>query len=197
MIGRKSTSKSFKSCFKNELEAFLTQKRAMGLRYDTTNLYSLYNLDHFCLGYTNKAHLSRDLVLEWLTSKKHDCPTTQHVKISLIKEFGRFLRINGDPDAYIPPLNTDKRVRPHDPHFFSQQELQKFFEVCDSQEPGSSAPCRNIVLPVLFRFLYCCGVRTGEARQLLCVSVHLNQGYLDILDSKGPKDRRLYLSLEL
>lgn len=52
-------------------------------------------------------------------------------------------------------------------------------------------------MPVLFRFLYCCGVRTCEARLLLVEDVGLEKGYVDILKSKGLKDRRLYLPQDL
>ena len=53
------------------------------------------------------------------------------------------------------------------------------------------------MLPALYRFLYCCGVRCGEARKLKCENVHLKEGYVDILDTKSHRDRRLYLSEEL
>ena len=56
---------------------------------------------------------------------------------------------------------------------------------------------RPYVLPALYRFLYCCGVRCREARNLKCTEVHLNEGYVDILQSKAHRDRRLYLSDEL
>lgn len=56
---------------------------------------------------------------------------------------------------------------------------------------------RPYVLPALYRFLYCCGVRCREARNLKCSEVHLDEGYVDILQSKAHRDRRLYLSDEL
>lgn len=49
----------------------------------------------------------------------------------------------------------------------------------------------------MYRFLYCCGVRCIEARNLKCTEVHLDEGYVDILQSKAHRDRRLYLSDEL
>ena len=44
---------------------------------------------------------------------------------------------------------------------------------------------------------YCCGARCGEARKLKCEDVNLKEGYVDILQSKAHRDRRLYLSDEL
>ena len=53
------------------------------------------------------------------------------------------------------------------------------------------------MFPALYRFLYCCGVRCGEARKLKCCDVHLDDGFVDILNTKSHRDRRLYLSEEL
>ena len=43
----------------------------------------------------------------------------------------------------------------------------------------------------MFRLLYCYGLRYKEARTLAWENVHLDQGYLDIIQSKGPKSRRI------
>lgn len=45
--------------------------------------------------------------------------------------------------------------------------------------------------------MYCCGVRSAEARQLKCRDVHLDRSYVDILWAKAHRDRRLFLSEEL
>ncbi|MCA5960177.1 tyrosine-type recombinase/integrase [Blautia sp. RD014234] len=45
--------------------------------------------------------------------------------------------------------------------------------------------------------MYCCGLRCKEARTLARQNVHLDRGYLDVLQSKGPKSRRVYISQEL
>lgn len=52
-------------------------------------------------------------------------------------------------------------------------------------------------MPAMFRLLYCCGLRCKEARTLKCENVHLDELFLDILQSKGPKSRRIYISQEL
>ena len=56
---------------------------------------------------------------------------------------------------------------------------------------------RNLVLPAVFRVLYCCGLRCKEARTLARKNVYLDEGCLDILQSKGPKSRRVHISKEL
>jgi len=46
---------------------------------------------------------------------------------------------------------------------------------------------------MLFRLYYCCGLRLSEARLLKKDNVDFNKGILTILNSKGHKDRLVYL----
>lgn len=61
------------------------------------------------------------------------------------------------------------------------------------QKTRSLHSSKNVHVPAL----YCCGFRCKEARTLARVIVHLDQGYLDIVQSKGPKSRRIYICKEL
>ena len=83
------------------------------------------------------------------------------------------------------------------PYFFTEKEVDAFFEKLDSIKPHSSFRGREIVLPALFRLLYCCGLRCKEARTLLRINVHTEDNYIDIIQSKGPKSRRIFISHEL
>ena len=53
---------------------------------------------------------------------------------------------------------------------------------------------RQLVLPVIFRVIYCCGLRSCEARLLRVEDVNLGAGKLTIRASKGPKDRIVMLA---
>lgn len=53
------------------------------------------------------------------------------------------------------------------------------------------------MLPAMYRLLYCCGLRCKETRTLKSENVHLAENYIDILQSKGPKSRRLFITQEL
>lgn len=49
----------------------------------------------------------------------------------------------------------------------------------------------------MFRLLYCCGLRCKKVRILARENAHQDERYLGILQSKGPKSRRVYISGEL
>ncbi len=56
------------------------------------------------------------------------------------------------------------------------------------------SPARHLVIPVFFRVLYCCGLRSSEARLLKVEDVDLETGKLTIRQSKGNKDRNVMMS---
>ncbi|WP_373721457.1 tyrosine-type recombinase/integrase [Bacteroides heparinolyticus] len=79
----------------------------------------------------------------------------------------------------------------------TEHEIQRFFKECDIYVRRHNIPSRAYVFPALYRFMYCCGVRSQEARMLKCEDVHLDKGYVDILWAKAHRDRMLFLSDEL
>src|SRR5207247_4726119 len=54
----------------------------------------------------------------------------------------------------------------------------------------SQVPLRHLVMSVLFRTIYACGLRASEARLLRLDDVDITTGVLQIRDAKGGKDRQ-------
>ena len=116
---------------------------------------------------------------------------------AVIREFGKYLLQRGYNDAYIIPPKNSPALDPDPPYFFTADEISRFFNACDTIETHLSYPGRELVFPALFRLLYCCGLRCKEARTLLYESVHLDDCFFDVLQSKGSKNRRVYINDEL
>ena len=112
-------------------------------------------------------------------------------------EFGRYMQKYGFKDAYIIPQKSAVQAKADPPYFFTHEEIETFFKTLDKIELFTCFRGRELVFPALFRLLYCCGLRCKEARTLLCHNVNLSECYLDIIQSKGPKSRRLFISQEL
>ena len=92
---------------------------------------------------------------------------------------------------YVLPAASLRTVHRYVPHFFTHHEITAFFVACDKVQPRGAAQARHLVLPVFFRLLYCCGLRTCEARTLRVEQVDLEAGHIDIMWSKGCTSRRL------
>lgn len=122
---------------------------------------------------------------------------TLYGSVTVLREFSRFLQARGYQDAYMIPAKSVSQSVPEDPYFFTEKEISAFFRELDQIEPHNSFKGRELVFPTLFRLLYCCGLRCKEVRTLKSEDVHLNELYIDIMQSKGPKSRRIYISTEL
>ncbi|MDR3583861.1 MAG: tyrosine-type recombinase/integrase [Desulfosporosinus sp.] len=114
-----------------------------------------------------------------------------------IREFGKYLQSSGYSDSYVIPKKVCQKQSRTIPHFFTNDEIVKFFNVCDMLPPRKGNIVRHLFLPMLYRLLYCCGVRTCEARLLMRKNANLHIGYIDIFHSKGLKDRRVFLPEDL
>lgn len=118
--------------------------------------------------------------------------------IATLREFSRYLHKVGLDDAYIIPAKHMPKPSYNPPHFFSESEIEQFFQECDHYyETYTGIRTLKFAMPVMFRLIYCCGLRPKEARTLLISNVHTDLRFIDIIQSKGPKSRRIYISFEL
>lgn len=186
----------FKSNLESSLLDFISFKNALGIEYKSAQFF-LKQLDIFNYEHGNYNSLTKEIGEGWANLQANKSTTHNRSWISPVREYGRFLRSIGDNDAYILDNRyTIQRYRA-EVYLMTEDEIKSFFKACDSYVTQRNSLGRAYVLPALYRFLYCCGTRCGEARKLKCKNVHLNKGYVDILHSKGHRDRRLYLSDEL
>ena len=175
---------------------FLSFKNALGIEYKCGQFY-LRQLDIFNYEHGNYTDLTKELAEGWANQQANKSTTPDRSWISPIREYGRFLRSIGYSDAYILDNRYTIQRYHAEVYLMTDAEIQIFFKECDSYVLKYNSLGRAYVFPALYRFLYCCGTRCGEARKLKCENVHLDKGYVDILHAKGHRDRRLYLSAEL
>lgn len=101
-------------------------------------------------------------------------------------------------EAYIPSnfYKCEKRLV----HILSDDEISAFFHEIDSYSPEIKAVSflrLSTEYKVIFRLIYCCGLRISEARTLKWSDADLGAGILTIMHSKGHKDRLVYMSDDL
>lgn len=176
------------------LEEFLLYKQSLGYSY-VTHAHYLKKYVSFRKNNEPENMMDKESVDQYLGTLK-DAPGTLYGTVCAMREFGRYLRKQGI-DAYILAPKTVHQLTPDPPYFFTAEEIGHFFAAADSVRPFSGFRGREYIIPAIFRLMYCCGIRCKEARMLRCKNVFLEKGFLDIMWSKGPKNRRLYISQEL
>ena len=189
-------NKPFNSCFASDLEAFIQKKRDVGFLYDTAE-HVLHQFDSFCAEHqVDKPMITKDLVSDWLASFEKCCAVTSAGKVSVIRQFSMYL-LSVEKPAYIPSQKHQGKHRQI--HVLSDAEITAFFEQVDQYAPEIEIPSfRRLALEyrIIFRMLLCCGMRVSEARKLKKEDVDLHTGILIIKNSKGRKDRIVYLPLK-
>lgn len=169
------------------------QKRALGNKYNA-GVEALSAFDDFC----NEQQLripaiSKELLQKWEKKRPHENETTQCFRISYVRILCKYLHSNGydAPCAFHPAPHVNRCFVPY---IFTKDEIERLFSAVDCTKESSESPLRHLVMPVLFRLLYTCGLRVSEALHLKVADVDLDAGVLAIYGAKGDKERLVGIS---
>src|SRR6056297_690016 len=183
---------NFYSSFAGQLEEFVTHKKALGYSY-TSSIIQLKQFDHFCKEqFPEESFLSKEIVHSWLQSRSEDSLGTRKIRLGCLRQFALFLH-NLGYNAYVAPKELLPSYKAYIPYVFSDEELTHFFTQIDSCSYWGGYPYRHLRLPVLFRLLYCCGLRLSEATHLRVRDFDLTQNVLIVRHGKFDKERRVPL----
>jgi integrase/recombinase XerD len=180
------------------ITALVTEKRAVGYKYDAEERvlarFAAFSGSQFP-GLDAPARASAEA---WITSARERGvkPATLQGLAAPVRELARWLGRRGVP-AYVLPPGALPRPARYVPHIYTDQELAALFAQTDRCHYDSQVPFRHLVMPVLFRTIYACGLRASEARLLRFGDVDLGAGVLAIRDGKGGKDRQVPVSAPL
>ena len=177
------------------ITGLIAQKQACGYRYET-EAYNLASFDQLCVehGHTEPT-ITRDLVMKWAIQRPTEGKNHRNGRVSIVRQLALYMRSLGI-EAYIPGhfASTTKAA----PHIFTQPQLQSFFAAVDAYYPAQRAFWRlSPTYQVLFRLFYCCGLRLSEVCFLRRHCVDLDRGTLKIQQSKGDKDRLVFLAADV
>ena len=177
----------------------LAEKRSLGFLYND-QAYQLHRLDEYWYnnGFTD-AHITPENISGWLEAFPGESRSSQSSRVGAAKCLAQYL-ISIGISCYIPifTVGIDHNVV----HVLSKAEINEFFQSVDEYTPD---PCIKYAAynrtaneyPIIFRLLYCCGMRIGETCTLETSSVNLENGTITILNGKRQKDRIVYLPDDL
>ena len=178
------------------ITGFLKYKKQNGYIYKTAEYHLKKYCDYVSAMFPTEILPCRESTTLFLETYA-DTPGNLYNAAAALREFSRYLISIGYSSAYIIPSGKISLPTPVQPYLFTDDEIKAFFATCDNIPYNCHVPKRHIVLPAMYRLLYCCGLRCKETRTLKRKQVFLDKSYIDILQSKGPKSRRLYISQEL
>lgn len=187
----------FQSILAPLMEKFLQEKRACGYRY-REGARVLRQLDKLLSreGLTT-IELPRSLAKKWLSKTAHESPGTHQYRITVVRQFSKFLCRHGCPADVPDSTLATRSSSDFVPRVLNREEVRKLLQAVDQLVPTARSPFRHLVMPEIFHLLYGCGFRVGEVLNLRVQDVDLNQGVLTVHKGKFQKDRLVPLALSL
>jgi len=167
---------------------FINLKHAAGVTFRDGEYY-LRSFDRYC-ACNDINTLTRSAVEGWICGSEGIATSRNSNWVSALRVFGKYLQAGIDTDAYVLPDGFSRRAFRPMPYLFSENEVGRFFEA------AATFACRSPwrwEAKAFFGLMAACGLRTCEARRLKCADVDLVSRSLDIVWSKGPRSRRLYI----
>lgn len=182
----------FSSSLAPFIKGLIEEKRASGYLYNSS-AFELKNFDTFCLnnGFTGTT-ITKGLADAWSLQRPNEGTNSRNIRVGLIRELSKYMMSLG-VDAYTQRrlLSTETKIA----HVFSEEERRAFFTALDNLPSSPYYGSRLLKeCQVIFRLYYCCGMRRSEALMLTWQDVDFEKATLRIVQSKGDKDRLVYLT---
>lgn len=168
------------------IERYVAYRKASG-RISFSYVKNVIFFDHYCAKeYPTANKLTQQMVDNWCKKRTTEDSNSCISRIYPIINFLRYAKKRELIDVEMP-IRPKPTPRTYIPHAFTKEELQFFFNACDSIKIGNglNGDIRRIIIPVFFRLLYSSGMRTTEARLLRTEDVNLENGVINIIYSKG------------
>ena len=155
-------------------------------------------LDYCLVNFPDETTITKNMVDSWLNHRAHMSSNTQAKSVTHIRNFSNYLNFIGI-HSYIPDDDYNVKCIGYIPYVFSDYELKAFFDSVDNYTATKRTEKYHpdLVLPVIFRFMYCCGMRPGEPLRLLRNDVNLKTGDVYIRKTKCNKDRHIIISEDM
>ncbi|QGU00313.1 Site-specific tyrosine recombinase XerC [Candidatus Syntrophocurvum alkaliphilum] len=187
----------FTSILGDLMVGYIEEQRAVGYKY-TKGASLLKKLDQLIVKNNLKSkELPKELVYQWTAKRPNETESTQNGRISTVRGFAKYMvRLGYDAYIYPPRALTIERYS-YIPYIFSKQEIKKIFDICDNYPISVYSPNRHLVISLILRMLYGCGLRISEAVNLKINDVNLTDGTLTIHNTKFDKSRIVPMSESL
>ncbi|MCQ9164196.1 tyrosine-type recombinase/integrase [Arthrobacter sp. STN4] len=182
----------FTSVFAEELRRYLAFKQDMGC-YGSSRIWYLRSFDAYCTEH-GVTCFDQPTVEGWVISKKASQLGSPPSWMSYIRDFGRWMRTHGNPEAYVLAESWRAGFAHSRPYLLSRDEIKLFFQSAAELKTTSPWKWQSVAF---FGLMHSCGLRTCETRRLRPQDVDLEKAGIDVLWSKGNRSRRLPITAEI
>jgi integrase/recombinase XerD len=185
---------SFQSCLATEMVRYISLKRALGRRFDTSS-WILLSLDRFlCKLGEPSPDLTAETFKRWCQTMESLSANGRLARIRVVRHFCLYRRRTA-PACFVPDRTQFPQAIPRvTPYIFSDSEVARLLSH-SAAIPGSvRSPFRGAAMRLAIILLYTTGLRRGELLGLSAQDYDASAGTLLIRASKFHKSRLLPLA---
>ena len=176
---------------------FIEQKHAVGYPYRHSSAILARFDDMVAREFPAEDTITKAMCDAWVEKHAHLHQNTLTRNVTPVRQLAKYMNGMGKT-AYVIPSYVGRKQLKYHAHIYTMQEKSAFFQAADNCEPAvKNSPTKHYVAPVIFRMMYCCGLRESEALHLSVRDVDLDSGKIAIRESKGWKARNIFLSGEM
>jgi integrase len=169
---------------------FLAYRNSLGFE-DITLKDALPRFARYCCKQDQSSHLTREIAVDWVASRKKAGPYYRRRLLGQIRIFAQYLSLF-DPKTEIPELGllgyAPYRRRPY---IYSDEEIRRMIAVAETGK--WRVPFWSDTLPAIIGLLSCTGMRPGEALRLRIADVNIPDRQIVIRESKSCLRRRIMI----
>jgi len=186
--------KTFSSAFAGQLSDYARFRASQGY-CEATHSLPLRRFDAYCAEFHPMATgLTREIASGWFEHESRAGFVVSRQKASALRGFANFVNATGG-SAYVLPMKMTPPVVRGAPRMPTDREMRDLFREIDATGPRGNYP--QGIFPVLFRLVYTCGLRPGEALGLRLADIDMEGGSIRIVDTKFHKDRAVAMSSDM
>lgn len=171
------------------LDDYLAERHALGFVAKTDEGCIRRFLQDYIDPVDGNVEFSKEYVLQHIGNRLNQEPNTVQREASAVNGFMDFVIRKGCKAYKIPPRSLPKAPRNFKAYIFSDDEIERILDAAAHISPNKQNPLRHHQLPVMFRILFNCGLRSAELRGLRVRDVDLSRNLFVIWDTKFHKNR--------
>lgn len=175
------------NALQHHLAQYIAARRALGTRLKEP-AQTLLQFIKF-LTRKHSAYITTPLALEWSQQSKNVQRATWARKLSMVRQFARWVHAIEPRHQIPPPRLLNVRHRRNPPHIYSDEQIVNLMVAASKLR--STKGMKASSLEVIIGLLAATGLRPGEAFALQRKDVDLQTGMLNIRESKFGKSRQV------
>lgn len=168
-------------------KSFLEFKRSTGLKYSSEERTLKY-FARYCREKYTDDHLPEDAIYDWVDAYDNRSAKTKSNHCGVMAAWAKYMFSLGYMQMRIPDIRCPRNTV-FVPHIFTTSEIEAIWNTVDNITPSKRYPNLHRCIPVLFRLLYSCGLRIGEALAITREDIDFDKKVIAVRKAKLDKDR--------